>query len=324
MICGASSCARINFRVPNFFTKTKFLLLGSVLLAVVSACATTGSQTATVSAVPTSTVEPTPTPSPTPVPPTKRVIMLQGVCSSSALNGESDHWTNVVKGILVSDYGFTDLPTGDPDDEVIEFGYSADGWDLDYLPGDTLRSVAASSENLSDIYAAYPNTEFFVIGHSLGGVVALDGLARYSDADNAMLASTSGVITVSSPVSGLPDRMASTVGAAIELVACRQVPQLDGSSQVWGDLAESGDSISLIHSYDWSQVRTVNFGNSKDRVVSVDTAVVPDLFEVSCYDQGKDGFLELNHDTLLGDPTLARELLKVLLDGEQPAIGCGG
>ena len=74
----------------------------------------------------------------------------------------------------------TDLPTGHPDDQVIELGYSDAGWQEAYAPGDTLQSIGDSSERLADIYAAYPESEFYVIGHSLGGVVALDGLARYS------------------------------------------------------------------------------------------------------------------------------------------------
>lgn len=270
----------------------------------------------------TPTPTPTPTPSPTPVPPTQRVVLIQGVCSSSALHGVPDHWTNTVKNVLTNDYGLSDLPTGDPDDQVIEFGYAIDGWDEQYLPVDTLKSVKTSSAGLRDIYEAYPNTEFFILGHSLGGVVALDGLARYANSSNAMLASTGGVITVSSPVRGLIDSTASTAGAAIELVACRQLPQSDGSSQVWSDLAMSGDSIALVHGFDWSPVAVVNFGNQKDRVVDIETAVLPHLFEVSCYDEGRDGFFNLNHDFLLSEVALARELLGVLVDGEQPAKGC--
>lgn len=328
--------ARLN-REVNRHLSTKLLPLLFIAVTVFAAACTlddhasptpefgqapVSSDTPTVVPAATSTPIPTPTPSPTPIPPTQRVIILQGVCSSSAVNGQPTHWTNVVKRILDSEYGLIDLPTGDPDDQVIEFGYSAAGWEQDYLPGDTLKGVGASSAGLREIYASYPNSEFFILGHSLGGVVALDGLARHSDSENGMIASTAGVITVSSPVRGLVDRTASAAGAAIELLACRQLPVLDGSSQVWGDLAESGDSISLIHDFDWSSVRTVNFGNQKDRVVDVETAVLPRLFEVSCYDEGDIGFLELNHETLLSEITLARELLKVLLNGAKPQSDC--
>ncbi len=221
--------------------------------------------------------------------------------------------------ILTTDYGLNDLPTGDPGDQVVEFGYSPTGWDDEYEPSDTLDSVATSSAALRDIYAAYPNSEFFIIGHSLGGIVALDALAR--DAES-LFTNTGGVITVSSPVQGLRDLTAGTAGAAIEILACRQVPQVDGSSKVWGDLARSGDAITLIKEQDWSQLRVVNFGNEKDLVVDADTAMLPSHFEVSCYDVGTERFLELNHDTLLNQPPLAAELLAVLLDGEAPTHSC--
>lgn len=215
-----------------------------------------------------------------------------------------------------------DMPTGHPDDQVIELGYSSAGWQESYSPGDTLQSVGDSSGRLAEIYAAYPDSEFYVIGHSLGGVVALDGLARHSDDTNRMAERTNGVITVSSSVRGIRDSTSGVAGAAIELLVCRQVPGLDGLSPVWSDLQQSSATISLIHDADWSSVRVVNFANSKDRVVSPETALLETHFEIACYDEGRNGVLQLNHDTLLSQQDLARELLSVLIDGDEPRGGC--
>ncbi len=258
----------------------------------------------------------------TPEEPTARVILIQGACSSSALNDVPNHWTNTVSNVLADSYGMVDLPAGHPDDQVIEFGYSQDGWDQMYLPQDTLRGVGQSSRGLVDIYAMYPDSEFFIVGHSLGGVVALDGLARYSDDDNALAARTEGVITVSSPVQGLNDTTAGVAGAAIEILVCRQLPQGGEPAPVWADMKRSGDSISLIHDANWSPVRVVNFANAMDRVVAPEIAVLESHFEVSCYDAGRAGLLQLNHDTLLSREQFARELLAVLIEGEEPKVGC--
>ena len=61
--------------------------------------------------------------------PTPRVILIQGACSSSELNTDPDHWVQNVKKILTDEYAFTDTKSGDPADQVIEFGYSGAGWD---------------------------------------------------------------------------------------------------------------------------------------------------------------------------------------------------
>ncbi|MDG0869230.1 lipase family protein [Candidatus Lucifugimonas marina] len=250
-------------------------------------------------------------------PATKRVIVIQGVCSSSEIFEQPGHWTTSVKSILANRFDLIDLPTGDPDDQIIEFGYSASGWDQDYLPSETLRSIPDTSRALLDIYSAYPNSEFFVLGHSLGGVIALDGLARYSDIDNEMLEQTSRVITVSSPVQGLTEANANVARISIELLACRQFPGANSEpSAVWSDIQDSGQSISLIHDTDWNGNRVVNFANKRDRVVNWQTAILESHFSVSCFDTGRQGFLSANHDTLLADPEIAIELMDVLINDE--------
>ncbi len=253
--------------------------------------------------------------------PTPRVILIQGSCSSSDLFGDSNHWMPTVKSILTTRYGFTDAPPGDPADQVIEFGYSESGWDQEYAPTDTLKSIGESSAGLEDIYAHYPDSEFFVIGHSLGGIVALDGFARYADAENGMVERTGGIITVSSGVKGLDPENSDTASLLVELVACRQLPQAE-RSPVWSDLETTGDSITLIHNADWSETRVVNFGNKRDQVVNWQRAILQPPFEVACYDNAGIHLLDLNHDTLLKERRFARELLEVLIDGKESDQSC--
>ena len=40
----------------------------------------------------------------------------------------------------------------------------------------------------------------------------------------------------------------------------------------------------------------VNFANEKDRVVPPETGLLESHFEVACYDEGREGILQLNHD----------------------------
>ena len=255
--------------------------------------------------------------------PTPRVILIQGACSSSELNDEPDHWVQTVTRILTEDYGFTDAPTGDPSDQVIEFGYSASGWSNKYLPADTLKSIHESSAGLKAIYDYYPDSQFFILGHSLGGIVALDGVARYSNADNQVTEHTGGIITVSSPVKGLNQAAAGVASFAIELIVCGQLPQGD-RSPVWSDLESSGDPIALIHGADWSGVQVTNFANRQDRVVNWQQAVLDPPFDAACYDVGSGGLLDLNHDTLLRDADLARELIAVLFGDAVTREECVG
>ena len=249
--------------------------------------------------------------------------MIQGVCSSTESSSNLTAWTTNIKRLLVEDFGLTDMPTGHPDDQVIEFGYSEDGWDSNYLPADTLNSVPESSAALRDIYSAYPDSRIFIIGHSLGGIVALDGLARYSNNENRMKSRTAGLITVSSPVNGLPELAVDVARIAIEIVACRIEPSLaQYQSPVWADLQMRGDSISLIRESTWDDFRVVNFANKADQVVDWQSAILRTHFEVSCYNTRSTNFLDGNHDTLLVNPELSQELLDVLLKEQIPRYRC--
>ena len=250
--------------------------------------------------------------------PTKRVVLIQGICSSTPALNDDESWINVVKPILSGKYGLVDLPTGDPDDQVIEFGYSVNGWDEPYQPADTLRQLRTASVSFGDLLSAYPDSEFFVIGHSLGGLVALGGTALYGQSG-----AVSAVVTVSSPIAGYRSADLELSGRAIELFACRQLSTGGELSPVWSDLASGNPFLDEIGQADWSGTRVVTVANYLDRVVAADLAVLEPVFKAMCFDEGQDGFFELNHDTLLVTPEFADELLSVLFGMEESTRPCG-
>ena len=184
-----------------------------------------------------------------------------------------------------------------------------------YVPVDTLKSVSESSAGLEAIFEYYPDSIFFILGHSLGGIVALDGIARHANTENRMIEHTGGIVTISSPVKGLEQSAATSASFLIELLACRQTPTGD-RSPVWSDMEITGHSISVIHEFDWSGVRVVNFANRQDRVVNWKTAILQPHFDAVCLNASSGRFFDVNHDILLRDANEARKVLAALIDDE--------
>lgn len=99
-----------------------------------------------------------------------------------------------------------------------------------YTPCDTIQdpspSVRALRAMLQRYRAAYPYTTFELIGHSLGGLMALDGLAGDGGASLRALApaTVDAVVTVDAPVNGLvsnaPTTLLSVIGGAAYLRGC--------------------------------------------------------------------------------------------------------
>jgi hypothetical protein len=254
---------------------------------------------------------------------TQRVILVQGACSSTANLSDASHWTANIKRQLAAIYGFTDAPTGSPDDQVIEFGYSPGGWDAAYAPQDTLRPLAASSAALMAIYNAYPNSKFFIIGHSLGGVVALDALARDISAFGDMAERTLGVATVGSPVAGLSEQASEIAAFTIELLACRDISGIGESGQVWDDLQAESAGMSLIRGATWNGLKVINFANTRDRVTDWQIAFLTPPFKSHCFDLSG-GFLDLNHDSILNEAAPSQAMLSVLLGSAPLNQPCAG
>ena len=163
-------------------------------------------------------------PAPTPEPPRHKVVVfLQGVCSS-------------LHGVNNIDYGpFADLRARltDTDANPVQYGYASNdvlmysylGGTLDADTGGwrpnayddshpvSLDFRTASLSALHDrllvpYYNAHPNTTFVLVGHSLGGMVAMEEIAQHVGQASTPAHLVSGVITVDSPIHGVP-RVAS-------------------------------------------------------------------------------------------------------------------
>ena len=253
---------------------------------------------------------------------TRRVVILQGVCSSTAESADHNHWLSTIKRVLSEDHQFIDAPNGDRQDQIIEFGYSPSGWADEYEPRDTLRPLNEASGALATLYSEYPNSDFYLLGHSLGGMVALHYLSQRADPQKGDSSRIAGVLTVSSPLQGFDANSLPLAARAIELIACRLPPSSGQPSPIWADLASSGEVISAIRSHDWARLRVVNAVNQDDRVVDAALGAMPQIFDVACYSQSDEGFLPLNHDTLLTNEVTARELIDVLLGTSAPNGDC--
>lgn len=252
----------------------------------------------------------------------QRVIIIQGVCSSSVQFTDDSSWTQNVKRDLEAKFGFEDLTTGDPDDQVIEFSYSPEqAWSAEYEASDTLRPIAESSAKLLDIYDAYPDSDFFIVAHSLGGIVALNALANSIAENDDLHVRTLGLATVSSPVRGITQDAANLAAFTIELLACRDVSGVTSLGEVWDDLLTEGDSIQRIHSANWESMRVINFANRRDRVTDWETAHLTPPFDSHCFDL-RDGIISLNHDIALRDSDSLGVILGALIDGDQIDATC--
>ena len=170
-----------------------------------------------------------------------------------------------------------DRPLGDPDDQIIEFSYSPNGWNSTYAQEDTLLPVGNAAGNLASIYLAYPNAHFDIIGHSLGGVVALHALQNFP----SLRQRTGAVITVDSPVRGAPD--ISRWFHANSGTYCGDPSQTLFRTvryPVYADLDPGSPVIQSIVNGSWDDVRLATVTNSADTVVLPSTATLdgPSVF----------------------------------------------
>ncbi|MCH7788359.1 MAG: hypothetical protein IH940_02850 [Acidobacteria bacterium] len=193
-------------------------------------------------------------------------------------------WMDGLKTWLTQEFGYRDLPLGDPSDQIIEFSYSPEGWNSPYTKEDTLRSITDAITNLMEIYGqAYPDATFDIIAHSLGGVVALDAMVR----SPFLRERTNSIITVNSPIRGLSDRQ-TLLGAVMGELGCGgNVADLVAEEfRVWGDLIVDGPTISRIASDSWEDLVVVNIANMSDLIVPPDIAIFPDKGYPVVWDAG--------------------------------------
>lgn len=145
--------------------------------------------------------------------------------------------------------------TGQPPFDLTHLGYPAE--DVGYLsyapdggpygPEDTWRGVEAAARRLeADLRAAWaaePGRAVDLVGHSMGGVVAMHYLLHHHDPLDPGLPPIGHVVTVASPLEGadlaraLVDAAADPVGRLVLETVGRLVGDHDPTSQAISDLA---------------------------------------------------------------------------------------
>lgn len=217
----------------------------------------------------------------------RRVIIVQGICSSTADFSDPGHWSPKLKRWLSQELGLEDWALGDPRDQIIEFSYSPDGWDKPYTQAETLLPVGNGAANFTQIYLAYPDARFDIIAHSLGGVVALNALQFLPDLKQR----TNSVVTVGSPLRGVSDpgswfhaNSGFYCGDSAALFRTIRHP-------VYADLDPGSQSIRRIVEGSWRRIMVATVTNTHDLVVPSSTAVLEGP-SVHCWSSGASAVLD--------------------------------
>lgn len=177
-------------------------------------------------------------------------------------------------------------------EDVTEFSYAGvgpEGRQLPYDAPDTWRGVEAAAERLRTElrrrWAAEPGRAVDLVGHSMGGVVAMYYLLVLHDPADPTLPPVGHVATVASPLEGA-DLAAGLRGAARDPVMARFVAAVDAlvarhdvTSQAMADLVPGSDAVDAVTS-GWdvatadvhagplaTGTRVLTLGGSRDLVV---------------------------------------------------------
>jgi pimeloyl-ACP methyl ester carboxylesterase len=181
--------------------------------------------------------------------------------------------------VLVSGYG-TDVATAEmqfgplraalstrvPDAVFVPFSYTGVAFDgcasvaSPYTPSDTAQPLAQSEQllraTIDDLRAACDVERIVIIGHSLGGLIALRAL------DTADLAGVSDVVTIDSPLGGLPEPV---LRACIDAGWCPDGPVVDELRDLhtnWDATAQENSARAVA--LDAAHTRLTAWGNSGD------------------------------------------------------------
>lgn len=156
----------------------------------------------------------------------KVIVLLQGVCTSIEDGTDIGSTFNDLRRLLKNEYGYMDTDFllysykgGRVDDSGV-WHHNAYGKEDPVKQDFRTESVSALHDQLLIPYRAkHPNTTFILIGHSLGGMVAFEEVARKVNASNYERGLISTVITVDSPLHGVPPE-ASITAALIPGAKC--------------------------------------------------------------------------------------------------------
>jgi len=212
----------------------------------------------------------TPKPSITPTPQRKkekRIVFVAGLCSTNSKDDFNQLESWIIKNMGHNQSSFD------------HYNYTPNGKSGgDYNPGETLKSVddvtdgriqsvylkGSSAENfknfLMKLKSKHKDAEFYVIAHSLGGVVALYSLDTYPELRKIIR----GVLTVNSPLRG-EGLLKLNTGRVFTCVKDYEEVEKLIPIPVFVDLKRDSQVIRDIDTdYSTSGVRVVTLANSND------------------------------------------------------------
>lgn len=167
----------------------------------------------------------------------KTVVLLAGMCSSTEGNAGQGSWVRQWKEWIRREFGYS----------VVEFSYSAEGPNRAYIDVATARGVRDSANNLLAIYRERDD-DIYLIGHSLGGLVAAYAASGMPEEFRRR---TTALLTFNSPLKGVSD-----FRSLLSIAGCWALrdPILD-------DLRESGPNsvLAAVRDARWDHLAAVNF-----------------------------------------------------------------
>ena len=245
----------------------------------------------------------------------KKIIIIQGICSKYPQDNE--HWGVKIKKIINENHKFIDKENGDIDDQIIDFSYSKTDWRENYYPEETLLSIQNHISNLEKIYDRYPDSEFYILGHSLGGIIALAGAAN-SEKINSQ---TKSIVTVSTPIKGVSKSdNNSGLRSLVELFACNSNENYE--NKIWEDISYDSEIIKLITNHDYNNTKVYNIVNKYDFVVSSESAKLETKFPHYCFKEVDNELFGLNHSTLLNNKFISSEIIDLLIYDKELLDDC--
>lgn len=275
---------------------------------------------------PTPTPTPIPTPTPTVAGPPRRVLLLLAGMSTSSSDVRK-MYTSILSQI------------GGQYDDILYFSYRGDG--ADYQPLDTYIGVWNSSQVLrkqvEDYVSKYPNAKIDLIGHSLGGVVAMNYVSVAGL--RAPVAGHIGiVITLDSPVNGSSllnirlksdnwTRLSGNLGEVLT-----RLPNIWGmngvTSQAALDLADMAKDQTGLEYENAASIRALKskgvtvwtLTNADDNYILVSDAIVEGFgFACSLGNSMSTG----GHSEIFNNDDVARDI-KGLMNGMDRVTNCPG
>ena len=187
------------------------------------------------------------------------VVVMPGILTSTgAAHDFTRIMTTVRSNICDSDF----LP------------YSYTGPAVPYDPGDTLNYLDTSVGALRELLrpAAVRDHDVFLVGHSLGGVVAVSFGASYSAWPSDLNASLSGIVTMDSPVTGFDKKAACWPAGWIKFLSSHS-SFIEGTP-VGSDLLPGSTAIDALRDVP-AKLPVLNIASKDDCFIPAESAVLP-------------------------------------------------